>query len=157
MPILRTERRFRAIFLSAALYNWGVAGIFSIWHQPLFAAVGIVPTAAQPLYFHLFLSAVALFGYMYYRVSRDLSQTLLVQLGAAGKSLVFAIVVAYGIAGTASWHLILLAAIDFLYVLLFISFLRSPLRLGSATADHAGWSMRMEDGHASGEPPNVGH
>jgi hypothetical protein len=129
------------MFLSAALYNWLVAGIFGIGHQPLFAAFGIAPVPTPPLYFHLFLGAVALFGYMYYRVSRDLTQTLLVQLGVAGKSLVFAIVAAYGVAGIASWHLIALATVDLLYVLLFVGFLRSQRCRASATADHSGRSV----------------
>lgn len=136
--MLRSERGFRAMFLSAALYNWCVAGVFSLWHQPLFATFGIAPAPAPPLYFHLFLMSVALFGYMYYRVSRDLTQTLFVKLGVAGKSLVFAIVLAYGIVGIASWHLIVLASVDAFYVLLFVRFLRSPGRLVRAAADHTG-------------------
>jgi hypothetical protein len=126
MQSLGSERAFRRMFLSAALYNWLVAGIFGIWHQPLFAAFGIAPAPTPPLYFHLFLAAVALFGYIYYRISRDLTQTLLVHLGIAGKSLVFAIVAAYGVAGIASWHLIAVATVDLIYVLLFVGFLRGP-------------------------------
>jgi hypothetical protein len=90
----------------------------------------------SPLYFHLFLAVVALFGYIYYRVSRDLTQTSLAEMGAIGKILVFGIVFAYWIAGIASWHLLALGSVDFVYAILFVDFLTARTA-GVQTQEHA--------------------
>ena len=123
--LIGSDNGYRRMFLGAAFYNWAVAGICGLGFQPLFPALGITPMPVPALYFLLFMAAVAVFGYMYFRVSRDLTLTVLVEMGAIAKSLVFVIVGAYWIAGVASWHLLALACVDLVYTVLFIDFLRS--------------------------------
>ena len=123
--IIKSVDGYRWMFLSTAWYNWAVAGVFGLAYRLLFPALGVTPMPDSPLYFHLFLAAVALFGYIYYRVSRDLTQMLLVQMGAIGKLLVFGIVLAYWVVGVASWHLMALGSVDLVYAILFVDFLRS--------------------------------
>lgn len=134
--LIKSENGYRRMFLSAAWYNWAVAGVCGLAYQSLFPALGMTPMPIPALYFHLFLAAVALFGYIYFRVSRDLTQTVLVEMGAIGKVLVFAIVGAYWLAGVASWHLLALACVDFVYATLFIDFLGSR-RSRTATGDRS--------------------
>jgi hypothetical protein len=122
--IFKTENGYRRMFMSAALYNWTVAAVCGLAYSVLFPALGITPMPDSPMYFHLFLAVVALFGYIYFRVSRDLTQTSLVEVGAIGKFLVFGIVFAYWIAGIASWHMLALGSVDLVYAILFIDFLR---------------------------------
>jgi hypothetical protein len=123
--IINNDNGYRRMFMSAAWFNWAVAGICGLAYQSLFPALGIAPMPVPALYFHLFVAAVALFGYIYYRVSRDLTQTVLAEIGAIGKLLVFAIVGAYWLAGVASWPLLALVCVDLVYAVLFIDFLRS--------------------------------
>lgn len=123
--LITSENGYRRMFVSAAWYNWAVAGICGLAYRPLFPALGITPMPIPALWFHLFLAAVALFGYIYYRVSRDLTQTVLVELGAIGKLLVFGIIFGYWVAGIASWHLLALGSVDLVYTVLFVDFLRS--------------------------------
>ncbi len=132
--VAASENAYRRMFVSAAWYNWAVAGICGLAYQSLFPALGLTPMPDPALYFHLFLAAVALFGYIYYRISRDLTQTVLVEIGAIGKFLVFGIVLAYWIAGVASWHMLALGSVDLVYAVLFVGFLRSRNAVSAAVA-----------------------
>jgi hypothetical protein len=122
--IIKSEDGYRRMFMSTAWYNWTVAVVCGLGYRTLFPALGITPMPESPLYFHLFLAAVALFGYAYWRVSRDLTQRALAEVGAIGKLLVFGIVFAYWVAGVASWHLLALGSVDLVYAILFVDFLR---------------------------------
>jgi hypothetical protein len=121
--MIKNEQGWRRMFFSAALYNWIVAGVFAVAAGPIVAALGIAPKPEPAMWFYLFLTAVGLFGGVYFIVSRDLSQRALVKLGAIGKALVFGIILANWLTGVATWHVLGLGTVDAVYTFLFVQFL----------------------------------
>ncbi|MES2148402.1 MAG: hypothetical protein V4508_01295 [Pseudomonadota bacterium] len=119
-----SELFWRRLFLSGAIFNWSAAAVLAIWHRELGRLLGLAPAAEPAMYLHLFALAVAVFGWAYFMVSQDLNQVALVRLGAFTKLGVTAIVCAFWWAGTASWHLPALTAVDLSYAAFFFAFLR---------------------------------
>ncbi len=123
--LIKTDTGYSRMFLSGAWYNWLVSVSCGLGYRAVFPALGIAPMPEQLVYFQLFMVAVFMFGCGYYMVSRDLSQTALVLIGAIAKLLVFVIVGYYWLVGAASWHMAALGSVDLVYAVLFIGFLRS--------------------------------
>lgn len=112
------------LFRIAAIFNFVVGGALLLaypWTAPLLGIDG-PPT----VWFHITTGIVLLFGYAYWRISRDpATNRPLVVMGAAGK-LIFAIAIyAHWLAGTASGPLALLVTTDVVFAALYVAYLRS--------------------------------
>lgn len=122
---MNAENQHRYLFFSAALFNWSVAITFLFAYQPMFELIGISPVPQNPIYLHLFACLVAIFGLAYYWAGKDLKKNRnLVRLGIIGKLIVFALPLAYWLAGHISWQLPALASADLIFAILFTNALR---------------------------------
>lgn len=120
-----TTKKYQRLFISAALFNWAVAAIFFLAYKPFFNLIGLTPVPAHPIYLHLFACLVAVFGIAYFWISQDVAENRnLVTLGIIGKLSVFAMPLAYFLAGSISWQLPALASADLIYAMLFANALR---------------------------------
>ncbi len=119
----RHDAFWRRLFFGAALFNLGAAALLAFGHQMLTRQFGMGPAAEPALYLHIVALAVALFGVGYLLVSRDLSQTAVVVIGAWSKLGVVALFWAYWLAGAATIHLPLLALADVAFAAAFFTFL----------------------------------
>lgn len=122
---MNPENQHRKLFFSAALFNWSVAITFLFAYQPVFDLIGLSPVPQNPIYLHLFACLVAIFGLAYYWAGKDLKKNRnLVRLGIIGKLTVFALPLAYCLAGYISWQLPALASADLVFAVLFANALR---------------------------------
>ena len=113
----------RALFYSAAVFNWLAAAI-------LFApfgiaqALGLEPAPINSPYEHIALMAIVLFGIGYWWAGNDpLLNRPLIRLGMIGKLLVVALVWLAVAGGQANWRLGALASGDLVYAILFARYL----------------------------------
>ena len=116
----------RLIFLSAALVNMLVAGLFFVFPGPMYESMvaGAAPeTAAGVMY--LFGTAVAVFGLGYYWVSRDFQKNRpLAVLAVYGKIGVFCVAAIAALTGAISLSGLSGTLIDLIYGFLFAYTLR---------------------------------
>lgn len=127
---MQTNQAFwRKLFVVAALFNLGAAALLAFGHRMLVSQLGMTPAAEPALYLHIMTVAIAIFGWGYYLVSRDLSQTAVVRIGAWAKLAVVAVIGGYWAAGQCSWHLPLLASGDLLFAGAFFRFLAQRERV----------------------------
>lgn len=124
----RTDTFWRKLFLVAAVFNVGAAALLAFGHRMLASRLGMGPAAEPALYLHVLTVAIAIFGWGYYMVSRDLTQTALVRLGAWAKLGVVAVICGYWLDGQATWHLPLLSMGDVVFAALFFTFLSQRSR-----------------------------
>lgn len=114
---------WRKLFFAAALFNIGAAALLAFGHRDLVRLLGLGPAAEPPMYLNLLAFAIAMFGWGYYMISRDLTLLPLVRLGAWSKLGVVAIICGYWLTGTATWHLPLLSMGDVGFAAAFFTFL----------------------------------
>ena len=110
----------RAMFLSGAVFNW-LVGLGLLFDAGLlFELFSVSPTPTEPLFVHLFAWLVIVFGVGYYWISRDPPGNVpIIRLGMLGKASVVLVCLAAVVMGTASWQLMILAAADLVYAILF--------------------------------------
>ncbi len=112
------------LFQVAAIFNFVVGASLLLaypWTAPLLGIEG-PPT----VWFHITIGIVLLFGYGYWRISRDpVANRPLIVFGAAGKLIFAAVIYAHWFAGTAPGLVALLVTADVIFAALFIGFLRS--------------------------------
>jgi len=113
---------YQRMFYAAAIYNW-------------LAAAATIAKTVSPSQIpidspfdqfggQVFALMVAVFGYGYFIVARDPARNEgLVQIGIIGKLLIFVLFLAYAIAGTFPYILMIPACGDVLFSLLFLEFL----------------------------------
>ena len=92
----------------------------------LFELLGVLPAPTEPLFVQLFAWLVIVFGVGYFWVSRDASGNVpIIKLGLLGKASVVLVCLAATVMSTVSWQVLILAAGDLLYAILFWRALRS--------------------------------
>lgn len=126
----------RAIFASAALFNW-VVGAGLILAMPLFERLlGLEPVATSAkVYVDLFAVVVIAFGAAYLMLAIDFTKYRpFAALGAAAKLAVVATVLCHYLAGHIGWPLLALSGVDLIYALMFIALLSGRLG-GSSRGD----------------------
>ena len=118
-----TLAQTRALFYSAALFNWGAVLIFMLFARPL----GLEPPL-QSLFGQITLGAIFVFGCGYGLVGMaPRAYRGIVALGVLGKLAVVAIVWANWVSGSTTPQMALLVSGDVIYSLLFLRFLqRTP-------------------------------
>ncbi|MFW9806341.1 MAG: hypothetical protein ACFFFK_06390 [Candidatus Thorarchaeota archaeon] len=129
---MERERYHRLIFLCAAFWNWILAIIF--WVLPridmnYFLAVGLeIPNSM--LWFDSFMGLVFVFGIGFYIVSTNLKENHgLIIMACFEKTTVFIIPTLWFLFGQASLWVVLVAAGDLFFGLLFIEDLRAIRKL----------------------------
>jgi len=113
---------YRRMFYAAAIYNW-------------LAAAATIAKTVSPSQIpidspfdqfggQVFALMVAVFGYGYFLVGRDPARNeAIVQIGIIGKLLIFLLFLAYAIAGTFPFILMIPAVGDVIFAFLFLEFL----------------------------------
>ena len=111
---------YKAMFYVAAAFNWIVAAAVLSGAN---VALGI-PVPLDALGKELLCLFIAVFGYGYYLIGRDITRNEgIVVLGIVGKVLFFVLLAANAIVGRVQYAVLAPAAGDLLFVLLFFEFL----------------------------------
>jgi apolipoprotein N-acyltransferase len=115
-----TKKANGPMFLTAAVFNWGV-GLALVINAPLlFDLFRVTPPPAEPLFLQLFAWLVIVFGIGYFWVWKDPEANIsIVKLGILGKLTVVLVALGCVLAGAVSWQMMILASADLLYVYLF--------------------------------------
>lgn len=115
-----TSKSLRALFVTAAVFNW-LVGLALLFNAPLiFQLFGITPQPTEPLFVHLFAWLVVVFGVGYYWVSGDPESNIgIIKLGMLGKASVVLVCLAAVVTGGISWQMMILASVDLVYAILF--------------------------------------
>jgi hypothetical protein len=119
----------RAIFASAALFNWAVGAGLILTMPLLERLLGLEPVATSAKVFvDLFGVVVIAFGAAYLMLAIDFRKyRAFAVLGAAAKLAVVATVSCHFLAGHIGWPLLALSSVDLVYALLFIALLSGRL------------------------------
>lgn len=117
----------RGIFLSAALFNWVVAGALILAMPLVERLLGLEPVApSAKVFVDLFAVLVIAFGCGYWKVAADFQQYRLFALwGAWAKLAVVAVVFWHFMVGHIGWPLLALSGGDLLYAAVFLALLRN--------------------------------
>ncbi len=120
-----TDRQQRAMFYSAAVFNWLACAMF-LPQLGISAALGFVPLMTHSPFDQIALLAIALFGYGYWMVAGDpQAHRGIIVLGAAGKIGVVAIMFGHLLlTGDVNLRQALVTLGDVVYTILFIVALR---------------------------------
>jgi hypothetical protein len=129
-------RRYRWLFIAAALWNWLVALISLVADEEIRSLLRM-PPGADSLNLHLSISCICLLGIGYYWVAKDVSRNhAIVRLGIIGKVAVFSILLGHAIRGDIPYTLAAPGVIDLVFAVLFLEFLmRMHSAEGAATND----------------------
>lgn len=116
----------KKMFLGAAIFNW-VIGLGLLFIPELFLSLfAINPTPQQSVWVQEFAGLVTIFGIGYYWASQDFhNNRSIVRLAVWGKSAVVLIALFNVIRGDISWQLMIPAAGDAVFVVLFAAALKS--------------------------------
>jgi hypothetical protein len=110
----------KALFYSAAVFNWAGVLILALLAQPL----GLQPPQ-QTMFGQMALSAIFVFGCGFWMVAREPSAHRgVVVLGVFVKLLVAVIVFSHWAAGTATSQFAILMSAEIVWALLFVLFLK---------------------------------
>jgi hypothetical protein len=116
------EIYFRRMFYAAAIYNWLAA--MATLAKTIFPSQIPIESPFDPFGGQVFALMVAVFGYGYFLVGRDLARNeAMVQIGIVGKLLIFVLFLIYTIAGTFPLVLMIPACGDVIFAFLFLQFL----------------------------------
>ena len=111
---------YKWMFYVAAVFNW-------VMTAALLLGVNVILGISIPLDSlgrQLVCLLIAVFGYGYYLVGRDITRNEgIVVLGIVGKVLIFVVFLANAIAGRLPYSILLPASGDLLFVILFFEFL----------------------------------
>lgn len=116
----------RAMFYSAAIFNWVMAVWFGFFVESLFGLLSITPVPTEPVMLQWFSIVVFGFGIGYFWIAQDMVKNRQIMLlGGVAKMLLVATGVLNVIFGMISWQVLLPLSIDFIYALLFFAVYRS--------------------------------
>ena len=114
------EKSNKAMFLTAAIFNWAVGLTLAFRAELLFGLFQVTPLPTEPLFLQLFAWLVIVFGIGYFWAYKDpVTNTPVIKLGILGKLSVVLAVLACVLAGSVSWQMMMLASADLVYVVLF--------------------------------------
>jgi hypothetical protein len=121
--------RRRAMFLSAALFNWSAAVAVFLLCRFSPGPFGLAPMRGSDLLFvDLACLLIALLGFGYRLAALKFERNRsLVALSACGKIIFFSIVALHYLSGHIGILLVAMAAGDLVYAALFFHFLRQPV------------------------------
>ena len=110
----------KAMFISAALFNWIAAVVFVAASDWVLALLSLESSPTALLFLHLFCTLVFLLGFSYYRAATDLKgQAEIIKLGGTAK-LALVVVATLDVAlGVVSWPILVPLSGDLVYGLLF--------------------------------------
>jgi hypothetical protein len=113
---------YQRMFYAAAIYNWLAAA--ATIAKTVFPSQIPIDSPFDRFGGQVFALMVAVFGYGYFIVARDPARNEgLVQIGIAGKLLIFILFLAYAIGGTFPYILMIPACGDVIFAALFLEFL----------------------------------
>ena len=131
-----TSTQIRALFYSAAVFNWCAAVLF-FPPTGLARLLGLLPLAGNGVFDQIALLAIFGFGIGYALVAYDPPRNRgVVVLGAVLKLGVVAIIYAHSLVGDANVRMALLVTGDLIYAALFLQYLRTS-RSDRGLLDHA--------------------
>jgi len=115
--------RAAPLFVTAAVFNWLVALSLALPGERAWQLAGLAQPA-DPLFLHLFLTFVALFGIAYLWIGvAPAGKDALVVIGAVGKASAFAVLFGHYLAGSVPAGVAALGAGDLVFAALFVRFL----------------------------------
>jgi len=110
----------KALFISAAAFNWIAAVVFVFASDWTLAILSLEPSPTALLFLHLFSTLVFLFGIAYYRAATDLAgQAEVIKLGGIAKLALVVVAALDVVLGVVSWPILVPLAGDLVYGLLF--------------------------------------
>lgn len=117
---------WKKVFLSGAFFNWIFAAFITVAPGFAFDILDLGALPENPIWLALFVWLVVVFGYGYYRVSKNpVAHRDIAILGTMGKLGVFAIIAGCWFIGLASTIFLIVVGGDLVYSLLFIWFLQT--------------------------------
>ena len=121
-----TRESASRLFFWAAVFNWVIAlGLFFV-PGPFLGLIQVTPAPEQTVWVQQFAGLVFFFGVGYYWLSRDFEKNIpLARLAIWGKWGVVVIALLNVWRGDISWQLMLPAAADGVFALLFLRAIRS--------------------------------
>jgi hypothetical protein len=118
-------RHHRALFYSAAVFNW-IAALILFAPLGIARVLGLAPLPTGGVYEQIAIVAIAAFGLGYWWVARDpAGNRSIVKLGLLAKLAVVAVVLLCVVQGTGNARLAVLVSGDLISVVLFAMHLRS--------------------------------
>ena len=110
----------KAMFVSAAWFNWIVSFLLIFAVKDLFSLLGVAPLPTEPLFVHFLAIVVFVFGIGYYWAAKDFeNHQNIIKLGALAKLLLVAVGIIDWQLGIVSWQIMLILVVDFVYSFLF--------------------------------------
>lgn len=116
--------RSRALFLSAAVFNYG-AGVGFLFAMPeLASAIGIHPVPSNPFFSQLAAILVIVFGWGYWRIAKNPSGNReIVSMGTFGKSAVVLLGIYGWYRGYVNLNIAVFIVMEAMFAILFVIFL----------------------------------
>jgi len=119
-------KAIRAVFLTAAAFNWLVGLALPYDAALVFDLFRVTPIPTESLFVQLFAWLVIVFGVGYFWISRDPAANVpIIRLGLLGKASVVLVCLAAVLTGTVSWQIMLLASVDLVYAVYFFAALNT--------------------------------
>lgn len=116
----------KAIFYSAALFNWFIAVWIGFFIESFFAFFAISPVPTEILMAQWFSTLVVAFGLGYFWIALDMVKNRqIILLGGVAKMMLVTTGVLNVMYGMVSWQILIPLAGDFLYALAFFAVYRS--------------------------------
>jgi hypothetical protein len=116
---------YKWLFLIGAFWNWGAGVLFFFWSAPILAWLNMQPLN-YPGVMQLAMALVFALGVGYYWVSKNIHKNHdIVRLGIIAKTLAFLVLVYHYLVGNFHLLLALCGAVDLIFALLFIEFLKA--------------------------------
>lgn len=110
----------KAMFISAALFNWIAAIVFVFASDWVMALLALESSPTALLFLHFFCTLVFLIGFPYYRAATDLAgQASVIKYGGTAKIGLFVVATIDVVLGLVSWPVLLLLSADLMYGILF--------------------------------------
>ncbi|MBN1899496.1 MAG: hypothetical protein JW827_12030 [Spirochaetes bacterium] len=117
------KKYYEYLFLTGAIWNWGVSLFFFLAHRYVSRFLDIAPVADLYL-LQLSMALVFAIGLAYYWIRKDPGKNIpVVKLGIAGKTFVFIILSIHAINKNIHPLLVLPGVVDLIYAILFLEFL----------------------------------
>jgi len=124
-----TGKQYKDLFFLGAIWNvvlgLGSLTFFRLSMRMLFGKSGMTNKLTATLPLRFFYIAIAIFGWGYYMVSKDLKQNRgIIKMGVVAKLIIFICFVYYWIQKKLTFFPVMLASVDVAFSALFTYFLR---------------------------------